>query len=528
MAGALTDNPGRPSSGSLHSPPTQPPSEDSGGLLHGEFRSGTPGRAPSDRLVKVVLLVASALTLAFLVAAAVRENFYSEWRGYQREYRQLLLDSADERQRKLGESFSIELRQIDLPQFATQDRCVSCHNGIDNPAMASASQPHRTHPGDILKHHPVGKYGCTICHQGQGAATNFREAKSWDAHWDYPLLPAHLTQASCGTCHSGDSPLMARHAPVLARGRQLFLDRGCQSCHKLGGVGGQLGPALDGEGDKIRHQLPMAHVKGEQTLANWLGQHFDRPQTIVPGSKMKPPRLTPAENEALTIYMLSLRKRDLPQAYIPADRIAALNREIHHKVTDPVVLYNRLCVNCHGDGTYGHWDRFFHRFMPAVRGPGLRALADREYLRTALEKGRPGTLMPAWGKGAGGLTKAQIDSLVDYLAAGDGRPTQKLRPAPVVSHGNSGIQSDAAPARSKTRGAELFTQNCAGCHGRNALAPSLGNPVFQQTATNAFLARTIVNGRADTAMPAFQREGAAGLTDEEVRDLVTYIRSLGK
>mgnify|MGYP006150289289 CR=1 FL=1 len=29
----------------------------------------------------------------------------------------------------------------------------------------------------------------------------------------------------------------------------------------------------------------------------------------------------------------------------------------------------------------------------------------------------PGTLMPAWGKSAGGLTPAQIESLVDYLAA---------------------------------------------------------------------------------------------------------------
>src|SRR5262249_42579404 len=160
-------------------------------------------------------------------------------------------------------------------------------------------------------------------------------AKATDVHWDYPLLPARLTAASCGACHAPDSPLMAKHAPSLAEGRRLFLDRGCQSCHKLRGVGGQLGPALHGIGSKIKHQLPMAHVEGQHTLANWRAQHFDRPQVVVPGSQMRPPRLTPGENQALTTYMLSLRKTGHPQEYVPADRIAALDREIHHKEADP-------------------------------------------------------------------------------------------------------------------------------------------------------------------------------------------------
>jgi mono/diheme cytochrome c family protein len=488
-----------------------------------------PARDTPDRAVKIALLLGSGVTLAFLVAAMVRENFLSEWRFHQRRYRNMLLDSPDERQRQLGQKLSVEMRQIDLPQLGNRDRCVSCHLGIDNPAMEKAPQPHRTHPGDFLKHHSVEKYGCTICHQGQGAATNFHEAKASDVHWDYPLLPKRLTVARCGTCHAADSSLMARHAPALTRGRQLFLDRGCQACHKLGGVGGQLGPALDGEGDKIKHQLPMAHVQGDHTLANWLGQHFEKPQAIVPGSQMRPPRLTLAENEALTIYMLSLRRRDLPQTYVPADRIAALNAEIYHKVTDPVVLYNRLCVHCHGDGTFGSWDKFFGRFMPAVRGPGLRAVANRDYLRAAIEQGRPGTLMPAWGKSAGGLTKEQVDALVGYLADGNGRPPQSLRPAPLLSPRlPAGEREKGERSGSSARGGELFTQLCAGCHGRNRLAPSLGNMVFQKTASDEFLARTIVNGRADTAMPAFQREGADGLTDDEVRDLVAYIRSLAK
>jgi hypothetical protein len=149
--------------------------------------------------------------------------------------------------------------------------------------------------------------------------------------------------------------------------------------------------------------MPMAHIKGEHTLANWLSQHFSNPQGVVPGSQMRPPRLTPAENEALTVYMLSLQNHDLPQNYTPADRVAAWDSDLHRKTTDPVVLYNRFCVSCHGDGTYGQWDKFFKRFNPAIRGPGLRAVADKDYITCAPPSSRagpahscrPGTRTPA-------------------------------------------------------------------------------------------------------------------------------------
>lgn len=470
-----------------------------------------PDPTRSPRWVNVALLTGSVVTLGFLGAAIVRENFLTPWRYHQRQYRNLLRASTDERQRKLGESMEIEMRQVDLPQLGTTDRCVICHLGIENPATADAAQPYRAHPGDLFEHHPVSKYGCTVCHRGQGAATNFREAKASDVHWDYPLLPARFTQASCGTCHAADSLLMATHAPRLAEGRRLFEERGCQGCHKLDGVGGQLGPSLDEIGRKIRHQLPMAHVRGEHTLVNWLQQHFDDPQHVVPGSQMRPPRLTPTENEALTTYMLSLGKQDLPQTYIAPDRILSRAETLRHKETDGAALFQRFCVGCHSDGTHGSWDPFFKRFGPAVRGPGLRSVADRDYLRAAIEKGRPGTQMPAWGKAAGGLAPEQIESLVGYLL-GDASPTGPP-PVPDPRGGDAG------------RGGELFTQLCAGCHGANRLAPSLGNPAFQRSASDEFLARTIRSGRPDTAMPAFRR-GDLGLTDDEIRHLIAYLRSL--
>src|SRR5581483_3226916 len=91
-----------------------------------------------DRGVKLVLLAASGLTLLFLVAAMVRENFLNPWRYHQRRYRTLLASSPNESQRRLAGAFEVHVRQIDLPQLGTTDRCVSCHVGIDNPAMADA------------------------------------------------------------------------------------------------------------------------------------------------------------------------------------------------------------------------------------------------------------------------------------------------------------------------------------------------------------------------------------------------------
>jgi mono/diheme cytochrome c family protein len=82
-----------------------------------------------------------------------------------------------------------------------------------------------------------------------------------------------------------------------------------------------------------------------------------------------------------------------------------------------------------------------------------------------------------------------------------------------------------------TRGLSLFLRNCAGCHGMNGrggMAPEIGNPVFQQAATDKFIVRTIRNGRVATAMPAFQRAEAPVLGDQEIADLLAYLRTLGE
>ncbi len=96
-------------------------------------------------------------------------------------------------------------RDVDIQQV---DRCETCHLGTNKPVYGSSEIPRefRTHPRRdlLMASHPVEKFGCTSCHQGQGRATTEEYAHStWKLHehhgaerwhfdgdhyWEDPLL----------------------------------------------------------------------------------------------------------------------------------------------------------------------------------------------------------------------------------------------------------------------------------------------------------------------------------------------------
>jgi len=471
-----------------------------------------------SRIYRWTLLVASVVTIGYLVAAAMRENYLAQWQQIQRAYRdQLVRKATDERGREILDNFHVELRQVSVPALDVVDRCVTCHTGIDDPRMVDVPNPMRVHPGDILKNHSVDRFGCTICHHGQGPATNFHDAKADtdDVYWDYPLLSAQLTQSSCLSCHDVQR-LPREQVDLLVEGMDLYQQKSCGSCHKLGGRGGTLGPALDNEGAKTRHELIMANLDPPRTTARWQLAHFRDPQALVPASQMRNPALERRQALALTVYMLGLRQRDVPESYLSPDKIEEKYHELHRPPLTGEQTYHQYCFGCHGDGTYSSWNKIFKRFIPAVRGPSLAATATADYLATNIAKGRPGTIMPPWGGPGGSLKPVEIQALVDYLRAG-------APPAPPP--GSLVARGDAK------RGGVLFAQNCVGCHGvggRGGIAPELANPTFQEAANDGFIVTTIRHGRIGTAMPSFQRAPAPALTDAEIGDLLAYLRELGQ
>jgi cytochrome c2 len=88
------------------------------------------------------------------------------------------------------------------------DRCSTCHMGADsaNYTDPSVARQFRTHPfrSTLFASHPIEKFGCTSCHQGEGRATdlqahsqfrftNTEVGPRWeyfgDKFWEDPLYP---------------------------------------------------------------------------------------------------------------------------------------------------------------------------------------------------------------------------------------------------------------------------------------------------------------------------------------------------
>ena len=167
------------------------------------------------RRLKILLLVSSLVCLVLLLLAAFEENIAADWRAPQIEFARLQQAKARAvgGAEKSSSAYPIELRQVFLKDWNRVDRCVSCHVGIDNPAFRDAPQPLTTHPGNLLEHHSVDRFGCTICHQGQGRATDKDAAHGRVPFWDQPLLVGNLVQSTCTKCHHEDD---VPEAPVLA------------------------------------------------------------------------------------------------------------------------------------------------------------------------------------------------------------------------------------------------------------------------------------------------------------------------
>ncbi len=468
-----------------------------------------------DRRVKWALLISSLVCCALLSSAALNENLWAEWVQVRGGYAALLHEKAtDERGSALAEQFEVRVIQHISPAYGTTDRCATCHAGVDDPRMVDAAQPYRVHPGRWVEIHAPEQFGCTVCHGGQGLATVSADAHGVVDFWDQPLLGSRYLYSSCAQCHAeetlyGADGLIARGlqgevseaASMLALGRALTQSRGCLGCHKLDGKGGTLGPALDFVGDKTRHDLDFSNVEHAEGagVAEWLRMHFLDPDAVSPGSVMPKVATTDFEADALTAYMLSLRT--------PLDDVRIEGVHAQLALTEGPYLYARYCSACHGpEGTLGD--------VPDINTPSLRnldaqAVASDDYYRLIIGGGKSGTHMPAWEKSEGGLSREEIDTVVDFL-----RGWQEER---------SNIEFASSRQGKVRRGRAYYQGLCANCHGgsgEGGLGNALRPETFLALASDDFLARTIVEGRPGTAMPAWRH-----LSTQAVSDLLAYLRS---
>ena len=183
--------------------------------------------------VLFVLLLASAL-------------FAASWRDYQAQYQKA----------SSGPPRPIEQVRVQNPELNIDEKCLSCHVGMENPGMRGASQPLQTHPGLYLQAHPPREFGCTVCHGGRGDASETTRAHAEGTARG--LVKGDLIQTRCTQCHENHN---LEGAPSLVHGYELIQKLGCTGCHVLEGFAtkGPPCPPLTG----IRQQ---GGVQMDQTL----------------------------------------------------------------------------------------------------------------------------------------------------------------------------------------------------------------------------------------------------------------------
>ena len=249
-----------------------------------------------------------------------------EWKGYQSEFRTMIAERFGEDR---AQQVPSGLQQIWVPELNRVDRCVTCHLGVEWEGMEEAPNPFRAHPVGILGNHALNQYGCTVCHGGQGFATDVEgaHATSSELHWEDPLLyteigeslqveePTALLEIKCNICHRYDA--YTEGAEYINLAKEIVSQRRCALCHKINGQGALIGPDLTYVGDQSAEHYDYTNVQGKQAVFNWHLTHFRNPKDVAPESVMPNFNFGPRETQALSMLVMSWKRASLPSAYIP-------------------------------------------------------------------------------------------------------------------------------------------------------------------------------------------------------------------
>ncbi len=456
-----------------------------------------------------VVIIASLILLVLIMAAWIEEGFFRDWKKYQVDYAELVAGM---------ESFSgsemvqtREIYQVILEDLNRVDRCITCHNGLENPFMADSPQPHTTHPGNHLVDHPITKYGCTVCHGGQGRALEMDEAFGRDSrfHWPSPLLSQPYIQSSCGKCHLAiyNESQEFEGTAVFYSGKRVFSREGCLGCHKARGVGGIIGPDLTEQGDKTKHEYSFQNIRGEQTISNWLKEHFRDPEMVSPGSQMLKMDLPDEETEALVTFVMGLAKPDIPFDYFSAEALREFKGE--RNLLSGKQVFSFSCTACHGKYGEGKDYTEYKTGVPGILKRDFLRMASGEYIFFTLLKGRSNRQMASWAPDLSGWKNEEMDSILFYIT--DHKGDYPL------------IENRYFTAGLVSKGKQYFNSNCKMCHGEDGeggIGIALYNHDFLAVASDRFLVETILKGRNNTAMPSW-----FDVSIEEMKELIAYIRS---
>ncbi|MBS0206666.1 MAG: c-type cytochrome [Planctomycetes bacterium] len=398
-----------------------------------------------------------------------------------------------------------------MANVARFDRCRTCHSLIDvvddtvttsiagafphgSPKDGKFEHPYASHPKldlylSALSPHPLPKFGCTVCHEGQGSGTSFQNAshtpdnpvemeawekehKWFDNHfWERPMNPTRFQESSCIKCHInvielGTNEKFGPTAPKVVRGHNLIQTYGCFGCHEISGYDGNkiVGPDLRLEPNTAEEAAEIAkdpnqvagterkvgpslrHL-GAKADAGFVSHWTEEPKRFRPTTRMPQfflldnqmddiaGKYNPVEIAAISHYLLSksekLETLVPPAGYKPD---AERGREF---------FATKGCVVCHTHHDVAGLDASFGPELSKVHAKLKAGQQGFDWLYTWIrepERHHPRTKMPHLFLEAEGSGDKLVDPAADIAAfllklegaPADFKPTQQFK-APEVS-----------------------------------------------------------------------------------------------
>ncbi|MCQ6278060.1 c-type cytochrome [Bacillus sp. EB600] len=177
-------------------------------------------------------------------------------------------------------------------------------------------------------------------------------------------------------------------------------------------------------------------------------------------------------------------------------------------------VYKQQCAPCHGQNGKGEGSKA----GTALNNQHfLNSVSDRN-LYNNIKNGRTGTAMPSYGSK---ISKMDLENLVAFIR--NWKTEEMKLSAPKIFDGNV------------ENGAHLYQTYCLTCHGEKAtgkldMGPSLSNTEFLKYTSDKQIWISTAYGREETRMgPSLKGlDGVRQLKEEEITDIVSYIRSLQK
>ena len=467
------------------------------------------GRAPAriggDGVSMRRLFALSSVAFLLVLAVSPVKNAMRSYRAIQKDFQRTGIARAATV--KVAETYAsrpIAIQQIWLPQLDNRvDRCTTCHLGVADEAMAGARQPFREHPATVHTPRDFGRFGCTVCHGGEGLATSEADAHGTAADAASPIVPAAYAEEGCGRCHQSD---FVADAPTLSAGRALMEKSGCFACHAARGH------------EEFRSDAPPLETIPLKTGGEWLQRWLTNPKAVDANATMPNFQLSKEEIRDLSHFLFS---RTVPAALRSA--VDAASSEPPGVAARGKTLFaESRCISCHtiegkGNGSAPELGTIASR---ATRGWLIAFLRDPHAFY-------PQTRMPRYN-----FSDADVRDIVAYfedeLRDFDASPgiLEPLHVNQTIAERGSKLFKSAgcfACHTNTAKEAERFGPDLDGIGDRRAISLDFGKRNDLPRTLDAWLAAKISNPRSFASglkMPTF------ALNESERRAIVTALLAM--